>query len=251
MAEALSLKVIFYDELSMMAIGQAQRKNSLGELLGEADFVVSTITSAPADSKHSQKLFGAREFGQMRKDAFFINATYGEACDLKALATALASGHLQGAAIDAYPAYCYSTTIANTDGSGGDTTVIKNPLLQMPNVILTPGIASNTTEVQARIATEVTNSILNYLVGDAVVARATERRVVECDSAHTACGHSLGTGTMHNAQCTMHNAQCTMHNAHRTRAPPWAPSTSRPSQPGPSKPAPGASSTFTATCVGC
>ncbi len=239
MAEALSLKVLFYDELSMMAIGQAQRKNSLAELLGEADFVVSTITSAPADPGRTAKLFGAREFAQMRTGTFFINATNGEAVELKALAAALASGHLQGAALDAYPAYCYSTTIANVDGKGADTTVIKNPLLQMANVILTPGITSNTAEVQARIASEVTSAVLNYLVCGAASPPSW------CGSLCALCpGMSLSKGAVGGHVCPTH-PPCTHANsrtparpytpthAHRTRGPPWAPLTFPPLPPGP------------------
>ncbi len=74
MAEALSVKVIFYDVISLMPIGNAVAVSSLKELLEKSDFV-SVNVSPTVENKN---LFDKEQFAIMKKGAFFLNASYGE-----------------------------------------------------------------------------------------------------------------------------------------------------------------------------
>ena len=144
MAEALSLKVIFYDTLSIMPIGLANPVNSLKELLQASDFIAITVSS----SMENKGLIGHSEIEQTKKGCYILNACCGDAIDHAAIANAIKSGHLAGAGIDAWPT---GVTIHNSD------------LVQLPNVILTPGIAADTIEAQKRCMYEVTNAAISYI----------------------------------------------------------------------------------------
>ncbi|KAJ3305411.1 hypothetical protein HDV03_001505 [Kappamyces sp. JEL0829] len=148
MAEALSIKVLFYDTVSLMPIGNSVAVTSLSELLTKSDFVSVNITASP----ENKNLFGKEQFAMMKKGAFFLNASYGEAADINALAEAIKSGHLGGAAIDAYP----------SAPSKGEKK-FQSPLQNLPNVILTPQYAMLTTEAATRAGTETTASIARYI----------------------------------------------------------------------------------------
>ncbi|KAI8908997.1 D-isomer specific 2-hydroxyacid dehydrogenase [Gorgonomyces haynaldii] len=144
MAEALSLRVIFYDVVSLMPIGRAEPVSSLNELLEQADYVVLNISKTPENNK----LFGKEQFQKMKSSSYFINVSYGDAVDEQALADALKSGHLAGAALD---------TVTATNGK------FESPLVGLKNVILTPGIASYTIDSFVRIVSEVCESIVRYI----------------------------------------------------------------------------------------
>ncbi|ORY49158.1 hypothetical protein BCR33DRAFT_735298 [Rhizoclosmatium globosum] len=99
MAEALSLEVVFYDTQSVMPMGRAKARKTLDEVLKESDYVALNVTSTP----ENVKLIGKRELGLMKKTAFLINASYGEAVDIDALAEAIKAGTIRGCALDAFP----------------------------------------------------------------------------------------------------------------------------------------------------
>ena len=123
MAEALSLRVIFYDHVSLMPIGRAEPVSSLDELLEQSDYVVLNITNSPAN----HGLFNQARFARMKQNSYFINVSCGAAVDEQALADAIKSGHLAGAAMDVF-----------SHGPQGQK--FTSPLQGLPNVILTPSI---------------------------------------------------------------------------------------------------------------
>lgn len=123
MAESLSLRVLFYDTVSLMPIGRAEPA-SFDSLLAESDFICLTIST----TVENDLLFTAKEFGKMKKGAHFINVSHAGAIDEDALAESLRSGHLAGAALDVLPSYASNP--------------LKSPLLSLPNVIFTPNIGS-------------------------------------------------------------------------------------------------------------
>lgn len=164
MAEALSIKVLFYDTVSIMPIGNAVAVTSMSELLAQSDFVVVNVTSS-LENKH---LMGKEQFELMKKGAFFINAGYGDVADHQALAQAIKSGHLGGAAIDTYP--------EETLPKKGQAKLV-SPLQGLRNVILTPSygillqidfisytcVATLTREAAIREGSETTSSIVRYI----------------------------------------------------------------------------------------
>ena len=115
LAEALGMQVIFFDTGSKLAMGNNRRCDSLGELLGAADFVTLHVPATP----QTKEMIGARELAAMRKGAFLLNASRGSVVVLPALAEALRGGHLGGAAVDVYPGSRSRTGTASPRPCGG------------------------------------------------------------------------------------------------------------------------------------
>jgi D-3-phosphoglycerate dehydrogenase len=88
----------------------------------------------------------------MKRGAYLLNASRGTVVRIPALAAALRSGHLGGAAIDVFP----EEPEANGDGFVSD-------LQNLPNVILTPHIGGSTGEAQEAIGREVATSLLRFV----------------------------------------------------------------------------------------
>ncbi|KAI8930334.1 D-isomer specific 2-hydroxyacid dehydrogenase [Entophlyctis helioformis] len=147
MAEALSLRVLFYDAVSLMPIGRAQPTDSLDELLAQSDYVSLNISASP----ENVNLFNKDVIAKMKKGSCLINVSAGDAVDQQALADAIKSGHLAGAAIDIHP-----------PGSVSSKT-FTSPLQNVPNVILTPSIAGDTVDARRRIIAEVTTHVVRYI----------------------------------------------------------------------------------------
>jgi D-3-phosphoglycerate dehydrogenase len=146
MAESLSLRVLFYDILAIMPIGRAEPRASLQELLAESDYVALNISS----TTENDFIFGKKELGWMKPGSYLINVSYGNAVDQDALAEAIRSGQLAGAAMDVFP-------------QGPKKGSFTCPLQGLPNVLLTPGIAGDTKEARLRIVQEVTSHIVRYI----------------------------------------------------------------------------------------
>lgn len=148
LAEALGLRVLFYDIVPKLAIGNCHSCSTLPELLAQSDFVTLHV---PA-TQQTQGMLGASEIARMKKGSYLLNASRGTVVDLDALAAALKSGQLRGAAVDVYP----EEPEENSDG-------FVTPLQNLPNVILTPHIGGSTEEAQVNIGREVATSLLRFL----------------------------------------------------------------------------------------
>jgi D-3-phosphoglycerate dehydrogenase len=148
MAESIGMRVMFYDIVDKLALGNAQRATSLEQLLSQSDIVTLHV---PA-TKQTEKMIGATELAQMKCGAPLINAARGKVVDLDALADSLKSGYTGGAAIDVFP----------VEPVGNDE-VFTTPLQNLSNVILTPHIGGSTLEAQESIAADVTEKILRYI----------------------------------------------------------------------------------------
>ena len=146
-AEALGMQVRFYDIVEKLAIGNAQPCRNFNELLSTSDVISLHVPETP-DTKN---MMGAREFAKMKKGAYFINAARGTVVDIPALADALKSGHIGGAAIDVFP-----------KEPAGPEEEFKSPLRGLRNVILTPHIGGSTEEAQANIGGEVAEKLVRY-----------------------------------------------------------------------------------------
>ncbi len=151
-AEAVGLRVIFYDTADRLAHGNARRVGSLDELLAEADVVSLHVDGRPGNAG----LFGAEQFARMKPRSMFINASRGMVVDYAALRDNIASGHLSGAAIDVFP------TEPKAQGDPFDS-----PLRGLDNVILTPHVGGSTQEAQEEIGHFVATKLLGFAAGGA------------------------------------------------------------------------------------
>jgi D-3-phosphoglycerate dehydrogenase len=151
LAEALSLKVIFYDVLANMPIGRAEPRTSMDQLLAESDFVSINVSTL----QDNVGLIGEKELAKMKPNSYLINCSFGDAIDNEALAKYIQSGHIKGAAIDFHP---YDDEPKSKKGS------FKSVLQRLPNVILTPHIAKRTFEAEVNAAGEVQKSLVKFIV---------------------------------------------------------------------------------------
>ncbi|ORX41068.1 hypothetical protein BD324DRAFT_586233 [Kockovaella imperatae] len=155
LAEAFGMSVIYYDVIPLMPLGSARQVDSLQELLNRADFVTLHVPEIP----DTIGMMGAAEFAHMKKGSYFINNARGKVVDLDALASALESGHLAGAAVDVYP----KEPGANGPGFNDNLGPFIPRLRQIPNLILTPHIGGSTEEAQRAIGSEVSTALSRYL----------------------------------------------------------------------------------------
>ena len=152
LAESLGLRVLFYDIASKLPMGNNTPVSSLTELLKGGDFVTLHVPETP----QTKNLIGAPELAAMRKGACLLNASRGTVVELGALAEALKSGQIAGAAVDVYPV----EPEQNVD-------TFLTPLRGLANVVLTPHIGGSTGEAQAAIGTEVAATLLKFVNGGA------------------------------------------------------------------------------------
>ena len=148
LAEALGMKVIFYDILTRLPLGNAQSRKSMKEVLQEADIVTLHVP----ETAQTKNLISAGVFKHFKKGAILINYARGQVVDLDALAQALQSGQLSGAAVDVYPL---------EPEKNGDA--FYTPLQKLNNVILTPHIGGSTEEAQTNIGEDVSLKLINFL----------------------------------------------------------------------------------------
>ncbi|HPF58556.1 MAG TPA: phosphoglycerate dehydrogenase [Candidatus Competibacteraceae bacterium] len=147
LAEALGMRVVFYDIETKLALGNAQPLLSLEALLEMADVVTLHVPETP----QTCRMIGAGQLARMKPGARLINAARGTVVDIDALAAALASEQLAGAAIDVFPV----EPKANEDE-------FVSPLRVFDNVLLTPHVGGSTEEAQQNIGLEVAGKLLKY-----------------------------------------------------------------------------------------
>ncbi len=147
LAEAMGLRVIYFDLVDKLQHGNVMPTDSLDALLSASDVVSLHVP----DTQATRNMFGADEIAKMKKGAFLINNARGKVVDIEALAAALKSGHLAGAAVDVFPV---------EPKSNKDEFV--SPLRGLDNVILTPHVGGSTEEAQDRIGEEVSKRLVEY-----------------------------------------------------------------------------------------
>ncbi len=148
LAESMGLKVIFFDTIKKLPLGNARAASSLDELLKESDFITLHVPEIP----ETMNMMGERELGLMKKGSYLINASRGTVVVIDALASALKSKHIAGCAVDVFPV---------EPASNKEKFV--SPLQGLANVILTPHIGGSTEEAQKAIGAEVAESFRRFL----------------------------------------------------------------------------------------
>ena len=147
LAEAMGMKVYFYDVVDRLALGNATRVDSMQEL-----FETCETISLHVDGRASNaRLIGEREFAQMRPRTLFLNLCRGNVVDVDALAAALQSGHIAGAAVDVFP-----------DEPKSKDEPFVSPLQGISNVVLTPHVGGSTLEAQVDIGRYVAGKLADY-----------------------------------------------------------------------------------------
>ncbi len=147
LAEAMGLRVIFFDTADRLAHGNAQRMKTLDELLERADVVSLHVDGRPGNAG----LFGAEQFAKMKPRSLFINAARGMVVDTESLREHILSGHIAGAALDVFPV---------EPKAQGDE--FESPLRGLDNVILTPHVGGSTQEAQEEIGHFVANKLAGF-----------------------------------------------------------------------------------------
>ena len=147
-AEALGMKVYYYDVVEQLALGNVQKCTTMKELFETCD-VISVHVDDHANNKN---LIGEKELSWLKDGCVFINLSRGFVVDLEALADNLKSGKIRGAAVDVYPV----EPRLNQDD-------FDNPLKGIDNVILTPHVGGSTEEAQKHIAEFVPGKIVDYI----------------------------------------------------------------------------------------
>ena len=148
LAEAMGMKVIFFDQLEKLALGNAEKRDSLDDLLAEADVISLHVD----DSPENKNLIGENEFAKMKDGVIFINLARGFVVDIPALVKAQNSGKVAGAAVDVYP----------VEPKSNDEP-FESELSGQPNTILTPHIGGSTMEAQKHIGNFVPTNIITYV----------------------------------------------------------------------------------------
>ncbi|HEY5797177.1 MAG TPA: phosphoglycerate dehydrogenase [Bosea sp. (in: a-proteobacteria)] len=147
LAEAMGMRVVYYDQTDRLRHGNTDSVPSLDDLLGFADIVSLHVPETP----QTAGMIGAAQIAKMKPGSYLINNSRGTVVDLDAAADALRSGHLAGAAVDVFPV---------EPASNSERFV--SPLQGLPNVILTPHVGGSTEEAQERIGAEVARKLVDY-----------------------------------------------------------------------------------------
>ncbi|HVU84583.1 MAG TPA: phosphoglycerate dehydrogenase, partial [Puia sp.] len=140
LAEAMGMKVIFYDTVTKLPLGNAMAKKTLKEVVSQADIVTLHVPDTP----QTKNLINKTVLKQFKKGCILLNYARGGVVDLEALAVCLQDGSISGAAIDVFPW---------EPEKNGDR--FETPVQHMPNVILTPHIGGSTEEAQENIGGDV------------------------------------------------------------------------------------------------
>lgn len=148
LAEALGMKVLFYDIETKLPLGNAEDARSLKELLSASDIISLHVP----ETEQTKNLINKQTISYCKKGAVLINYARGEVVDLVALRKAIVSGKIGGAAVDVFPW---------EPEKNGDQ--FQSPLQQCSNVILTPHIGGSTEEAQQNIGEDVSVKLFNYL----------------------------------------------------------------------------------------
>lgn len=147
LAEGLGMRVIYYDIVRKLPLGNAEPANSMNQVLESADVVSLHVP----DTNETRGMIDAAQIGRMKQGAHLINASRGKVVSIPALASAIEDGHLGGAAIDVFPA----------EPASKDEEFVSE-LRDFDNVLLTPHIGGSTFEAQQNIAIDVATKLALY-----------------------------------------------------------------------------------------
>jgi len=148
MAEAMGMRVQFFDVETKLPLGNAQAKKSIKEIVSSSDIISLHVP----ETSQTKNLINKAVIKQFKTGSILVNYARGEVVDLDALAHAIKDKHIAGAAIDVFPV---------EPEKNGD--VFASPLQGLSNVLLTPHIGGSTEEAQENIGEDVGIKLYQYL----------------------------------------------------------------------------------------
>lgn len=148
MAEAMGMRVQFYDIETKLPLGNAQAKKSIKEIVSSSDIISLHVP----ENNQTKNLINKTVLKQFKTGSILVNYARGEVVDLDALAEAIKEKHIAGAAIDVFPV---------EPEKNGDA--FCTPLQGLSNVLLTPHIGGSTEEAQENIGEDVSIKLYQYL----------------------------------------------------------------------------------------
>lgn len=148
MAEAMGMRVAFFDIIPKLPLGNARPCRTLEELLKIADVLTIHVPATP----RTERMVGKAQLKLLQRGSMVINNARGSVVDIPALAAAIKDGHLAGAALDVFP----------VEPAGKGERFVSE-LQGLPNVILTPHVGGSTEEAQASIAEDVVGKLLAFV----------------------------------------------------------------------------------------
>jgi D-3-phosphoglycerate dehydrogenase / 2-oxoglutarate reductase len=194
-AAGLDMKVIGFDPF--LAPDRAAQLGiesvpDLDQLVPRCDFLTVHTPGGP----ENLNLIDARRLGQMKRGARVINCARGGLINEEALADALKSGHIAGAALDVFVQ---------------EPPPADHPLLKLPNVVVTPHLGASTLEAQDAVAQEAAQLLIGYLtrgvVQFAVNTAAVDRTELEELRLYVDMARRLGLLHAQMAQGSIHRAE--------------------------------------------
>lgn len=148
MAEAMGMKIQYYDIETKLPLGNAKAAKSIKDLVSSSDIISLHVP----ETNQTKNLINKTIISQCKQGSILINYARGEVVDLDALSKAIIDKKMAGAAIDVFPV---------EPEKNGDT--FTTPLQGIPNVILTPHIGGSTEEAQENIGEDVSIKLYQYL----------------------------------------------------------------------------------------
>ena len=148
MAEAMGMRVQFYDIETKLPLGNAQARKSIKEIVSSSDIISLHVP----ETNQTKNLINKALIKQFKSGSILVNYARGEVVDLDALAEAIKEKHIAGAAIDVFPV---------EPEKNGDA--FSTPLQGLSNVLLTPHIGGSTEEAQENIGEDVSIKLYQYL----------------------------------------------------------------------------------------
>ncbi|MFZ4594787.1 MAG: phosphoglycerate dehydrogenase [Verrucomicrobiaceae bacterium] len=152
-ALAFGMKVIAYDPYLSQSRAESlgvELRDNLDDAVKDADF----ITMHMPMTKETKHMLDERRLGILKKGVRIINCARGGLIDDNALAAALSSGHVGGAALDVYEE---------------EPPPADYPLLKAPNTVFTPHLGASTEEAQENVGIEIAEAVRNHLLEGTIV----------------------------------------------------------------------------------
>ena len=147
-SEALGMKVLYYDIVDKLSIGNAKKCKSLNDLLQNSD-----IVSLHVDGKKSNtNLISDKEFSIMKEKSILVNYSRGNVVDIDSLIKNIKSKKIMGAALDVFP-----------EEPSNNNEKFKSKVQGIEEIILSPHIGGSTKEAQKNIGSYVPDKIIDFI----------------------------------------------------------------------------------------